>query len=148
MTAPERYLPADWPLPLLTDVNRPFFTSGQLLVQRCLSCSTVQHPPHEICHVCQSPASAFEAAAGTGVVDDVTIVHHAGDPRLADHLPYNVALVRLSDHPGVLVVGNVVGAPDDRPEIGDSVVVDFVVLADPDTGETIQLPQWTWEGRA
>lgn len=139
---PPRYLPDDWPLPALTDVNRPFFTRGRLTVQRCLDCGTVQHPPHEICHACQSDRAEFVDSEGRGVVDDVTIVHHAGDPRLADRLPYNVVLVRLDDHPSVLVVGNVVDAPGDRPEIGLAIECTFADLVDPDTGEAILLPQW------
>ena len=42
-----RYLPEGWTLPAVTDENRAFFTSGELMVQRCSSCGTVQHPPEE-----------------------------------------------------------------------------------------------------
>ena len=45
-------LPDDWALPALTPFNEAWFTSGALVVQRCTSCGTLQHPPEEICHVC------------------------------------------------------------------------------------------------
>jgi uncharacterized OB-fold protein len=144
---PQRYFPADWPLPQITDVNRAFFTSGRLMLQRCRSCAQVQHPPHDICHRCQADAFDAVEASGLGTVDNVTIVHHAGDPRLAGRVPYNVVIVTPDDHPDVRIVGNVVGA-DTVPvesgaiEIGAPVRCVFTEVPDPDTGETLTLPQW------
>jgi uncharacterized OB-fold protein len=141
-TATERYLPADWPLPEITAVNRAFFTAGVLTLQRCRSCSQVQHPPHEICHHCQADIFDYVAASGLGTVDNVTVVHHAGDRRLAGHVPYNVVIVTPDDHPHVRIVGNVVGAPHEAVEIGAPVRCTFARIPDPDTGEELTLPQW------
>jgi uncharacterized OB-fold protein len=137
----ERYLPVDWPLPEINDVNRAFFTSGVLMLQRCTVCRTIQHPPLDICHRCQADTFAYEAASGRGTVDDVSIVHHAGDARLKAAVPYNVVIVSLVDHPDVRVVGNVVGADDDV-EIGMPVRVTFAELRDEDADVTLLLPQW------
>jgi hypothetical protein len=138
----ERYFSADWPLPEITDVNRAFFTTGALMLQRCRSCAQVQHPPHELCHHCQSCTFDYVEASGLGTVDNVTIVHHAGDARLADRVPYNVVIVIPDDHPEVRIVGNVVNADDTTIEIGAAVRCVFAEISDPETGETLTLPQW------
>lgn len=139
----ERYLPADWPLPEITAVNRPFFTAGVLTLQRCCACAEIRHPPHEICHHCQSDTFDYVAVSGDGTIDNVTIVHHAGDPRLADRVPYNVVIVTPDDHPEIRIVGNVVNAEDaDALRIGAPVRCVFAEIPDPDTGEPLLLPQW------
>jgi uncharacterized OB-fold protein len=137
-----RYLPADWPLPEITEINRPFFTAGVLTLQQCRSCAQVQHPPHEICHHCQSDAFDYVTTSGLGTIDNVTIVHHAGDRRLADHVPYNVVIVTPDDHPHVRIVGNVIGADNEIIEIGAPVRCVFTEVSDPDTDEELTLPQW------
>lgn len=146
-TAP-RYLPEGWPLPRLTDANRRFFTAGVLTLQRCSACATVQHPPHEICHACQGDTFDYVTASGAGTVDNVTIVHHAGHPALAERVPYNVVIVTPDDHPHVRIVGNVVNADATTPlEIGAPVRCVFAEVPDPDTGEPLHLPQWELLGR-
>jgi uncharacterized OB-fold protein len=137
-----RYFPEDWPLPHLTDVNRPFFTAGVLTLQRCASCAEVQHPPHELCHRCQSDIFVYVEASGLGTVDNVTVVHHPGDPRLGDRVPYNVVIVTPDDHPSVRIAGNVVNTDNAAIEIGAPVRCTFAEVPDPDTGETLTLPQW------
>ena len=137
-----RAFPDGWPLPQLTDVNRPFFTAGTLMLQRCSACAQIQHPPHEICHHCQADRFDYVEASGLATIDNLTIVHHAGDRRLADVVPYNVVIVTPDDHPGVRVVGNVVGTPNEAIAIGARVRCTFAEVPDPDTGETLALPQW------
>ena len=138
----ERYFPADWPLPQITDVNRAFFTAGVLTLQRCRSCAMVQHPPHELCHHCQADTFDYVEASGLGTVDNVTIVHHAGDTRLAERVPYNVVIVTPDDHPQIRIVGNVVNADSAAVDIGAAVRCVFTAVSDSDTGETLTLPQW------
>ncbi|HEY4410139.1 MAG TPA: OB-fold domain-containing protein [Acidimicrobiia bacterium] len=143
-----RYFPGDWPLPDLSAVNRAFFTAGVLTLQRCRTCSQIQHPPHELCHHCQSDTFDYVEASGLGTVDNVTVVHHAGDARLADRVPYNVVIVTPDDHPDVRIVGNVINADNTAIEIGAPVRCTFAEVADPDTGETLTLPQWQLRQRS
>jgi len=138
----ERYFHADWPLPEITAVNRAFFTTGVLTLQRCRCCARAQHPPHEICHHCQSDKFDYVASSGLGTVDNVTIVHHAGDRRLADRVPYNVVIVTPDDHPELRIVGNVINADHNAITIGAPVRCVFTEVPDPDTDETLRLPQW------
>ena len=138
----DRYLPRGWPLPQLDDANRAFFTAGRLMMQRCADCGRVQHPPIDLCHRCQSFSFTYEAATGDGTVANVTIVHHASDPRLLTLVPFNVVLVTPDDHPDVLVVGNVVGCANADITVGAAVRCTFARVTDPETGETLALPQW------
>jgi len=138
----ERYFPSDWPLPQLNDVNRAFFTAGVLTLQRCRSCSQVQHPPHEICRHCQSDTFDYVESSGFGTIDNVTIVHHAGDARLSGRIPYNVVIVTPDEHPEIRIVGNVVNADNTTIAIGAPVRCVFTELPDPDTGDILTLPQW------
>jgi uncharacterized OB-fold protein len=138
----KRYLPEGWTLPLPNEFNRPFFTAGQLCVQRCEECQLVQHPPMDICRRCQSQQFAYEPSVGTGSISTFTIVHHAVDRRLEDAVPYNVVVVSLDDHPEVLVVGNVIDAAADELAIGARVRCTFAEVEDQLAGETLWLPQW------
>jgi uncharacterized OB-fold protein len=137
-----RYLPEGWTLPALTDENRAFFGSGELRVQRCGSCANVQHPPAEVCHVCQSLDLDYETADATGVVESFTIVHHALHPMLKDVVPYNVVIVSLRDHPGVRIVGNVVDTAPDGIDIGMPVRGRFVEATNLE-GDAVTLLQWS-----
>lgn len=144
-----RYLPSEWTLPALTPWNRPFFTTGRLTIQVCTDCeaaggAAAQHPPLDFCHRCQGDALEYREAVGTGVVDNFSVVHHAGSALLKEALPYNVTLVELSDHPGLLVLGNVVDADwPERLRIGAAVRAEFAEISDPDEpGTTLYLPQW------
>jgi uncharacterized OB-fold protein len=130
-------LPPDWGLPELTPWNEAWFTSGALAIQRCESCSTLQHPPEEICHACGATSFGTEVVAPSGTVHSYTVVHYAANPALADAVPYTVVLVSLDDAPHLRVVGDV----DGPVSIGMPVVPwwdDRVA----DDGTTIRLPRW------
>ena len=97
-------LPADWGVPELTETNRAWFTSGALAVQQCTSCSTLIHPPEEVCHTAARCRSTRSVVAPRGTVHSYTVVHYAANRALADAVPYTVVLVSLDDAP----------APQDR----------------------------------
>jgi uncharacterized OB-fold protein len=135
-----RYLPSE-----LTEWNRPFFTAGRLTIQYCTDCAAYQHPPLDFCRSCQGEGLEYRGSAGMGTVDNYSVVHHAGNPRLKESLPYNVVLVEPADAPGVLVLGNVVDQDwPERLRIGASVRCVFAEVADPGTGELLRLPQWAF----
>jgi len=132
-------LPQDWGLPELTDLNRAWFTSGSLAIQRCASCSTLQHPPEEVCHACGAMAFDVEVLAPRGTVHSYTVVHYAANPALAEAVPYTVVLVSLDDAPHLRVVGDVEG--DVTVEIGMPVVPYWDDRTSSE-GELIRLPRW------
>ena len=134
-------LPTDWGLPEITPANETWFTSGELAVQQCASCETLQHPPEEICHACLGTEFTTRALAPVGTVHSYTVVHYPTNPALADAVPYAVVLVSLDDAPHLRVVGNMPETPLDDVRIGLRVVPyweERVV----DDGVVVRLPQW------
>ena len=131
-------LPPDWALPQLTPFNEAWFTSGAIVIQRCGSCGTRQHPPEEICHVCGSMSFDHDTLSPTGTVYSYTVVHYAANKALAESVPYAVVLVSLDEAPTIRVVGNI---PGTDVRIGMPVVAVWEAHTAED-GTTILLPQW------
>ena len=144
----DRYLPEDWTLPALDGLNRDFFVSGRLSLQRCLACGAVQHPPEDVCRFCQAMEFESVEAEGGGRIYSFTIVHHPLGAKLAAAVPYNVALVQLDDYPGVRLVGNVCDGERGPLEIGQRVRAAWATVPDPDGGEPLRLLQWVREGES
>ena len=137
-----RSLPDDWVVPEVTPENRAFFTTGELRLQRCAGCGSVQHPPLDLCIACGGFALDHVAVSPEGTVESYTVVHHPLHPTLADAVPYNVVVVSLADHPHVRIVGNVIDAPPDRVRIGARVRATWAVVAATEGHEELRLPQW------
>jgi len=132
----------DWVLPAIDDVNRAWFTSGELTLQTCSSCGQVQHPPGEVCHACGGESFVGRVVAPTGVVHSYTVVHHPVNKALAEHVPYTVVLVALDELPYIRVGGNVLDVAPGEVHIGMSVHAVFPERV-ADDGEVVRLPQWT-----
>lgn len=135
-----RYLPEEWTLPAITPHNEAFFRGGrdgELRLQRCAVCATVQHPPNEVCVACQSMDFEYVAVAPAGTVVSYTIVHHPVHPSLRPVVPYNVAVVSVDEHPQVMIVGNVIDTEPDGVEVGLPVTCTWA-----EVGGDIYLPQW------
>ena len=139
MTA-NRYLPEGWILPAVCAFDDSFFTAGTLVLQRCASCGVVQHPPGEVCVSCGAFDFEEHPARAEGTVNTFTVVHHAVHELLADAVPYNIVVVELDDHPGVRIVGNVVGRPKNDLAIGARVVGEFTEPLGSDP--PVRLLQW------
>ena len=137
-----RFLGDDWLLPALDARNHAWFTSGRLVLQACSGCGEVQFPPEDACRSCGSFELGERASAGRGRVESVAVVHHAVHPLLRAHVPYAVALVALDDFPHVRLLGNVLNRAHDQVAIGDRVRVTFEEVKDPESGETLRIPQW------
>ena len=137
-----RILGENWALPGLDDRNRAFFTSGVLTLQRCQSCSHVQHPPEDLCTSCQGTAFEEFKSAGRGRIESVAVVHHPVHPALADQIPYAIVLVSVADAPAVLITGNVVGTAPEAVKIGAEVRVIFEEATDPSDDQVFRIPQW------
>ena len=78
-----------------------------LLVQRCKTCSHMQHYPRALCTACASTDLEDFQASGLGRVYSFTVVHRAPHP--AFEPPYVVALVRLDEGP--VLMSNITGCP-------------------------------------
>ena len=137
-----RFLGDEWLLPALDDKNRGWFTAGRLALQACERCAAVQFPPEDACRSCGSFELGTRAVSGRGTVESVAVVHHAVHPLLRRRVPYAVALVGLEGAPHVRLLGNVLNRAPGEIAIGDRVRVVFEELEDPDSGETLRIPQW------
>ena len=129
-------------LPALTDLNRDWFTRGELTLQECAACGVVQHPPEEVCHACGSTSFTTRVVAPTGTVHSYTIVHHAVHPALAD-----VGAVRRGAGgarrrcPTCAWSATCSTCPSTRSRIGLAVHATFPERV-ADDGEVLRLPQW------
>jgi uncharacterized OB-fold protein len=131
----------DWTLPGLSPLNRTWFTAGELAVQSCATCGTLQHPPEEICHKCGSMDLTTVAVAPRGTVYSYTVAHYPAHRALAEHVPYAVVLVSLDEHPGIRVIGNVLDVPPEEVRIGMPVVATWQERTNAE-GESLKFLQW------
>jgi uncharacterized OB-fold protein len=76
---------------------------GKLLIQRCISCGTLRHPPTPMCGVCQSLDHEAVPASGRGTLCSWILSHHPSAPDDAARI---VALVQLEE--GCRMVSNLV----------------------------------------
>jgi uncharacterized OB-fold protein len=89
-------------LPEETELTSPYWKGarqGRVMLQRCLDCSRVWHPPAPTCP--GGPAHRIEwfAASGRASLYSYTRVEHAAHPAVLVALPYVVALVDLEEGP-------------------------------------------------
>lgn len=122
---------AQRPLPLLTDLNRFFWTGGAdgtLRMQRCGDCGYWLHPPGVICPQCLSRNVSPQALSGLGTVAAVTLNYQAWLPGVP--LPYAVAIVSLPEQAGLNLTTNIVGVSPETVHIGQPVRVVFEQFED------------------
>jgi len=120
MNAPGR------PLPLLTETNRFFWTSGAdgtLRFLRCSACRTYAHPPQPVCRSCGATALAPEAVSGRATVVGWTVNHQPWHPAFAP--PYVIAVVAMAEDADVRLTTNLVEVDHDAVSIGMEVEVVF-----------------------
>jgi uncharacterized OB-fold protein len=98
----------DFSTPVPDRDSQPYWSAladGRFEVQQCQDCSRFSWPPRPVCSNCQSENLAWTPVSGDGEVYSWVIAHRPFVPRLADQVPYTIALVRLDDDPDVLVLG-------------------------------------------
>lgn len=141
----------DWgekPVPKIDAESEEYWNAandGELVVQRCDSCSERQLYPRAVCRHCWSRDLSFERIEGTGTVYSFAENHVSGQPGY-DETPYAVALVELdlpSENPSsrpVRLTSHVVDCELEDLEIGLPVIVTFRRIADE---PMVQLPVFT-----
>lgn len=111
----------------------------KLLIQRCNSCRHWQWGPEIICRSCGSEELGYEETRGEGTLYSWQRSWYPVHPSLKESLPYLVVLVELADAPGVRMIGNLVGDPEQEFAIGDRV---FAVFEDHPGDTPYTLVQW------
>ena len=112
-------------LPILTDANREFWTSGstgKLRIPRCTSCTRWVFPPARPCPTCGAMTD-YQAVSGKGHVFTHTVNHHPFNPDVP--VPYSIAIVELAEQEGLRFTTNIVNCPPESVEIGMPVHVFF-----------------------
>jgi uncharacterized OB-fold protein len=96
---------------------------GKLLLQHCLRCSHVWHPPTDACRVCQSFDFDWQQAGGSGTLYSYTVVHHPVHPVVAQWVPYTLCVVTLEEGPRILTTVE----PDhgETLRIGEQLILGF-----------------------
>jgi uncharacterized OB-fold protein len=118
--------------PLVTDLNRDYWTgglSGELRILRCQDCGWWNHPPASICRRCLSRNLAAEPVSGAGTVATFTINHQQWSPTATSER-YVIAIVELPEQSGLRLTTNIVNCPVEDVYIGMPVRVVFELLAD------------------
>jgi uncharacterized OB-fold protein len=118
--------------PVLTDLNRDYWTgglSGELRIRRCQSCGWWQHPPTTVCRRCLSRDLAAQPVSGKGTVGAFTINHQRWSPTATPD-PYVIAIVELPEQHALRQTTNIVNCPVGDVHIGMPVRVVFEPFED------------------
>jgi acetyl-CoA acetyltransferase/uncharacterized OB-fold protein len=118
-------------LPVVTDWNRFYWTSGsegRLRFQCCAGCRALQHPPTAVCRHCGSERLAVAEVCGRGVVQSHTTNHQQWSADFP--APYTVAVVAIDEDPRVRVTTTIVGCEPEKVHVGMRVRVVFDQVQD------------------
>ena len=113
---------------------------GEIVLQRCRSCGTVQHKPRGVCATCLSGDIEHFAASGQGTIYTFTVTNQNMAKGFAEACPYVMAYVTLEEGPRVLT--NIVGCDPDTVIVGMKVAADFATQ-ERDDGEAFAVPRFT-----
>ncbi|MGE3690899.1 MAG: Zn-ribbon domain-containing OB-fold protein [Novosphingobium sp.] len=123
-------------LPLIAPETEAFWTGGKdgaLMIQRCTTCGTYQHPPLPICSHCRTETVLPQAVSGRGKVRSWTVNHQEWVPGLDE--PFYYAVVELEEQGELYVFCNIL-APIGSVTTGMPVKVCF------EHHEDVWLPQF------
>ncbi len=124
---------ADKPLPVITEMTRPFWTAakqGKLVLQRCGQCATFNFHPKPWCIECGSRDLVWTDAKPQGTVYSYTIsrVVAMNFPGWQDDLPVLLCLVDLDD--GARMYAQVTDCKPEDIRVGMRVKVHFEDISD------------------
>lgn len=114
------------PLPLITQDNEFFWTSGAdgtLRLQQCNGCESLIHPPAPVCRYCRSRDMGVRPVSGKATLAGFTVNHRFSVPGMP--APYVIAQVAIAEDPRVRLTTNIVDCDPDRLELGQQVEVVF-----------------------
>ncbi|MGH0037425.1 MAG: Zn-ribbon domain-containing OB-fold protein [Myxococcota bacterium] len=112
---------------------------GEIVLQRCTECGTVQHRPRAVCAHCLSGEIEHFVASGRGFVHTFTVTHQNQVPGFREACPYVLAYVQLEEGPRLLT--NIVGCDPGDVRIDLPVVATFAT-PERDDGEAFAVPRF------
>ena len=114
------------PLPLLTEENRYYWTSGadgKLRILQCNDCKNYVHPPSPVCDKCLSMSLDAVPVSGRATLAAVTVNHQMWMPMIEP--PYIVGIVELEEQDSVRITTNIIQCDEADLEIGMALEVEF-----------------------
>ncbi|MDA8399493.1 MAG: Zn-ribbon domain-containing OB-fold protein [Actinomycetota bacterium] len=127
----------DRPVPIPDGVSARYWEAaagGELLLQACKSCGTLQFYPRLACRECGG-APEWVSACRRGTVYTFTVIHQNGSRAFRERVPYVVAMVELDEGPRMM--GNITDCEPGDVRIGMRVEAYFIPA-----GEGIGIPMW------
>lgn len=132
------------PLPKKQPENAPLWegmAAHEFHVPQCDDCGAWNWVPYPACRDCLSENLSWKQLSGLGTLFTYTIIHRGiGD--FQKDVPYVTGLVQMETpggHRDVIVLGNVVGIPHDKIEVGMPLKMIFNDIE----GEDVTLWQFT-----
>lgn len=130
------------PIPVKTPDNQPYWDAAdqhELVLQKCDTCQSYNHPPGPACAKCGSTEVSWESQGQdiSGTVYSYIVSHRPFLPGFQDNLPLVIAVIELSHLPEVKIIGNVIDCQIEDVKIGTPVKMTWV-----DITEDRALPQW------
>ena len=123
------------------DLTRPFWEAAnaeRLVIQYCVDCDQLQHPPGRTCRGCGSDDGLqWRQVSGRGRIYNYGVVHDCPVRLLRDDQPFNVAVITLDEDPGIQMYSHLPGTPVDEVPVGAPVEVVFEATAN---GQKV--PEW------
>jgi acetyl-CoA acetyltransferase/uncharacterized OB-fold protein len=119
------------PLPLITQENEFFWTSGadgKLRFGECKACAALIHPPAPVCRHCRSRDVGVRAVSGRATLAGFTLNERFSLPGLV--APFVIAQVAIEEDPRVRLTTNIIDADPDQLELGQQVEVVFEQVED------------------
>jgi uncharacterized OB-fold protein len=129
------------PLPIISDLNRPFWDAladHEFRVPRCADCGDYNWVPYPACRSCLSERQVWTQVSGDATVFSFTVVHRGPGAFGAD-VPYVLALGQLVEQPRACnVLANLVGVDTEEVRIGMPIRIGYVDIPDQD----VTMYQW------
>lgn len=125
-------------LPRPDDTSAEFWdgaAQSRLVVQRCTTCESFQHPPEPQCSGCGGHELGFEPVSGRARVRGFCVNRQEGSTPFS--VPYTNLVVEIVEQSGLLLPSYLPGEPPDWVSLDVEVEVEFVRVS-----ESISLPQF------
>ena len=87
-------------MPYPAAVSEPFWAAArrhELVVQQCTACDALAFYPRSTCPSCGSAELDWRPVSGNGTLHSLTVARRATHPKLADRVPYVIAVVLALD---------------------------------------------------
>lgn len=118
---------------------------GEIVLQRCTRCGSVQHKPRGLCVNCMDSGGLEHfVASGRGTIYTFTVTNQNQAKGFAEACPYVMAYVDLEE--GVRVLTNIVDCNPDSVEVGMAVTATFASPERTD-GEAFAVPRFVPAGQ-